>query len=481
MKRPDRQDIINELWYRGNLLYKLHSGQRIIHESYSKIDKQLFVANCSRQWGKSFWAAVVSVMMALSKHNAQIRYGAAFQSDLLDYIIPTFDNILSDCPDPIKGKYNSKYSSYIFQNGSKIRLVGVDKSPNSMRGNTLDLTVLDEASFMSSLDYLYKSVLVPATTHRPHAKIIMISSASSTPAHAFQDYAHKAEAEGGYALFTIYDNPMVDQKTIQRLMSEAGGEESTTWQREYLCKFITDSDLQIIPEWKDEYIAEIQHDQYYFYYHKYVSMDMGVIDFTALLFGYYDFKNATIVIEDEEHLHGPSLITPMIAESVKKKELKLWGEQPVFRRIADNNNPQLLNDLGSMHNLHFGATNKESLEAMINELRIMVKTGRVKVHPRCKQLIGCLKYGVWDKKRKIFARSKSYGHFDHLAALIYLVRNLSTSTNPIPANFGFTETPHKSFIKPTINESSNHKKLSDMLIPKRPNIGGQNPRIYSNR
>jgi hypothetical protein len=36
------------------------------------------------------------------------------------------------------------------------------------------------------------------------------------------------------------------------------------------------------------------------------------------------------------------------------KELALWGEFKAFRRVSDNNNPHLLTDLASLHNIaHF--------------------------------------------------------------------------------------------------------------------------------
>lgn len=76
---------------------------------------------------------------------------------------------------------------------------------------------------------------------------------------------------------------------------------------------------------------------------------------------------------------------------------------------------------------------------MVNEVRIWVAAGRVKIHPRCKQLIGCLRYGIWDNKRTQFARSGAYGHFDALAALVYLIRNIDINSNPVPAHYGLTQ------------------------------------------
>lgn len=457
-----------EAWYRGNLSWKLHPGQKVINQSFLSVKGQLFVANCSRQWGKSFWAATKAVETALRSPKSQIRYAAAFQSDLMDYIIPTFEKVLEDCPAAIKGRYKTSGTSFVFPNGSRIKLVGLDKNPDGLRGNTLDLIIMDECGFVANLDYIYKSVIIPATTHRPNAKVIMISTPPSTPAHPFVDYCQKAMADESYAVFTIYDNPRIDETTIQRLMKESGGAESTTWQREYLCQFKTDQDLQLIPEWRDEMVQEVETDEYYNYYHKYVGMDLGTKDFTACLFGYYDFKKASLIIQDELHMNGPQMNTLLLQGAIKAKEAQVWAGEPAFRRISDNNNPHLIQDLSSIHNLHFMETNKENLDAMLNEVRLLVQACRLLVHPRCKLLIGCLKFGVWDSKRKMFARSNVYGHYDHLAALVYLVRNLAQHSNPIPATHGFQN--HTSWIHNVKNKpTTNGKVLADALLPKKLN------------
>lgn len=456
-----------EAWHRGNLRWKMHKAQKVIDDTFKQSPNQLFVGNCSRQFGKSFWAVCKAVEQAIAHPKSQIRYGAAFHTDLVEFIIPAFDKVMEDCPKSIKGVYKSTGTKYVFPNGSQIKLVGLDKNPNGLRGNTLDLIILDEVGFTNNLDYIYKSVIIPATTHRPDAKIILISTPPSTPAHAFLDYAMRAEAEGGYAMFTIYDNPMIDNDTIQRLMKESGGEHTTTFRREYLCEFITDTDLAIIPEWNDALVQDVPKDEFYGYYHKYVGMDLGVKDFTALIFGYYDFKQAKLIIEDEFKMHGPTMNTEKLVAEIKSMESKLWGESPPFRRISDNNNLHLLQDFSYLHNLVFTATNKDTLEAMINEVRIMVAAGQIVIHPRCKQLIGCLKYGVWTTKKDKFARSSVYGHFDSLAALVYLVRNLAKHSNPIPITHGHEN--HRSWLGNVKGHqtSNNAKALHSSLIRKK--------------
>lgn len=462
-----RRAAIREKWFRGNLNHLRHSGQRKIDEKFRQIKGQLFVCNISRQWGKSFWAVTKAIELALSKPKARIKYGTAFHTDLVEFILPTFDIVLQDCPESIKPVYKVQGSKWIFPNGSEIKLVGLDKSPNSLRGNTIDLIIIDEAGFVENLDYIYMSIIIPATLHRPNCKIIFISTPPATPAHPFGDYIQKGELEGAYVKLTIYDNPLITLNDIERLAREMGGKNSTTFRRECLCELILDDDLALCREWSDEYLKDVPRDEFYGYYYKLVGQDLGRKDHTALIFGYYDFKRAALIVEDELTMEGPLWTTITLKDMVLKTEKALWGEAPPFRRISDNNNPHLLTDLSSIHNIHFIAVKKESsLEQMVNRVREWVKDGRIIVSPKCKMLHGCLKYGIWDEKRREFSRSKIYGHFDHFAALMYLLLHIPASTNPIPKDHGFL--PHKAWLHnlPKHN-SKNAETLARLFGPKK--------------
>jgi hypothetical protein len=454
-----------EKWHRSNLTYLLHDGQKIIDTTFKEIKGQLFVANISRQWGKSFWAVSKCIQLALSKPKCRIKYGTAFQTDLVEFILPTFDAVLQECPESIKPKYKVQGSKWVFPNGSEIKLVGLDKSPNSLRGNVIDMIVIDEAGFVDNLQYIYSSIIVPATLHRPNCKIVFISTPPATPAHPFGDFIQMAEVQDSYVKLDIYTNPRITEADIERMAAAMGGKNSTTFRRECLCELVLDEDLALVKDWKDDFIQVAPKDMYYEFYHRYVGMDLGRKDHTALIFGYYDFKKATLFIQDELTMNGPAWTTITLKDAVLEKEKELWGENKPFRRVSDNNNPHLIMDLNSLHNVHFMETNKESLEAMVNEVRIMVGNGQVIIDPKCKMLIGCLKYGIWDKNRKEFARNKVYGHYDHFASLMYLIRNLAKHTNPIPAVFN--ETYKTWTMNVTKDKSKNAQTLTSTLIPKR--------------
>lgn len=461
MSQPTRQELIREAWFRGNLTHLLHSGQRIIDAKFREARAQLLVGNISRQFGKSFWAVTKAIALALSKPKARIKYATAFQTDLVEFILPTFDAVLESCPKAIRPRYKVQGSKWIFENGSEIKLVGLDKSPNSLRGNVIDAIIIDEAGFVSNLDYIYKSIIVPATLHRPNCKIIMISTPPSTPAHSFVDFIQKAELEGAYVKLDIHSNPRITEADINRMAKELGGFQSTSFRRECLCELITDADSRIIPEWDGSNVLATEPDQYRQFFHNYVAMDLGVKDFTLVLFAYYDFRRATLVIQDEVKLNGPQLTTLLLKDTVSAIEKRLWPDQKVYRRISDNNNPQLLQDLSILHRMSFVSTDKDRLETMINETRMWIQAGRIEVNPRCEQLIGCLEYGVWDSKKKAFARSSAYGHYDALAALVYLCRNIDQHANPIPSTYGFD--PRNSRIKTPKISNENTRLLAKLL------------------
>lgn len=430
----NKKKIEQELWRRGVLTWKLHEAQKKIDDTYTTTaSKKLFVGEVARQFGKSYWAVTKCFEVALRKPKAKIKYATAFFSDLLSFIQPIADQILEDCPEDILPHWEASKSRFVFKNKSVIEFVGLDRKPNGLRGNNLTLAVIDEAGFVSKLHHIYTYVLVPATAHQKDARIIMISSSPDSPSHDFCSFADRAEIEGGYAKFTIHDNPRLTPEQVEALCKELGGPNSTAWKREALCIRVVESNRAIVPEWEDKYISEPEVTKLWPFYEHYEALDIGVkIDLTVCLFATYDFQKAKLFIQDEIWMNGPDMITPILADSIKAKETELWQTLPVQHRIADSSDPLLQQDLAILHNLPFMTTNKERLYEMVNLVRVWAGSGRIIVSPKCKQLLGCLRNGIWDERRIQFDRSKVFGHFDALAALVYLVRNIDEGYNPVP-------------------------------------------------
>lgn len=433
----DKRLALFTAWHLNRLEFKFHPGQSVIEESYLRVKNKLFVANCSRRFGKTYWVAVEAIRVARSKQLARIKIASAFLKDVEEYIVPTFDIIMEDMPEELKPTYLESKKKFIFSNGSEIQIVGLDKNPNAGRGNYCDLYIFDEAGYIKNLSYIYSSIVVPMTMYREGARIIMISTPPKTPDHDFISFIQKAKLEDAYVELDIFKNPMVTNELAAEYKAECLTD--TDWEREYLCKIVTDKTSAIIPEVYKSDITRQLKDENYDYYHKYVSMDLGVRDFNVTIFGYYDFKRAKLVIEREHVMNGPDMTTPKLHAAISAIEKDLWDGKEPYKRVADNNNPLLLLDLGAIHNMFFHSTSKDNLHAMVNNLRIWVSNNRIEIDSSCTFLIDSLRYGVWNEQRSEFARSKSLGHYDAIASLMYLVRNIDEHSNPIPTKLKFDQ------------------------------------------
>lgn len=467
-----RTYAVQSCWRRGDLRYFLRPCQEKMNDAFNSINGKLFVANCSRRIGKSFWTAKLCVERSITRFDQHIIFASALGKDVEEIIIPAFKRILEDCPNELRPTYLSSKKKFLFPNGSSIVLVGLDRNPDGIRGRFCDIFIFDEAGFIENLDYLYSSVVIPMFKGRDHAKAIMISTPPRTPSHPFQQFCQKAEAENAYIKMTIDDDPLTTEQEKEEFHRECLTE--TDWQREYLCNFVVDEALAVIPEWDDKYIGDYKKDDCFRHYHKYVSLDIGIRDKTIALFAIYDFLQARLYVLDEWEISGPQTTTQKIADGLSKKEKETFGDHVVYNRVGDNNNLLLLQDLSIVHGIIFTAVEKTDLYSMVNQLRMWVKQGRVIVDAKCKQLIGCLKFGIWKDNRKEFDRSILYGHYDALASAIYLCRSVGFNQhfNPIPVGYGFDSREQINILGKDVHDP-NMKELNKLFTPG----GGDNGRL----
>jgi hypothetical protein len=385
------------------------------------------------------------------------------------------EKILKDCPKNLKPRFDKMDNIYFFPNGSQIQLAGSDNgNAEKLRGGDSWLAIVDEAGFCSDLKYLVNSILIPTTT-LTKGRVLLSSTTPPNPEHDFLKYADNAEIKSALIVKTIDDavqdnigqpNPRITAEIVADIAKTYhNGRDSEEFQLEFLCKRLTNSSFSIIfTDVESDVVTEWMQPAFV---DRYVSMDIGFKDLTAVLFAYYDFDNGVLVIEDEFDINGPKMTTDYLAQLLRKKEEQLWtntltGEfQPPYRRVSDNN-PILLNDLMRLHNITFLPTLKDNKEAQINHLRMMMGNREIIINPRCKRLISHLKNGTWRKDRKDFSRSADNGHYDFIDCLTYLVRNIDRSRNPYPKGYRHSligrqsdlfYNPH--YIDPKINKGIN--------------------------
>jgi hypothetical protein len=468
-------------WGKGDLSHLLHAGQKKIQRTLTESPHQLQVVLCARGFGKTYWGASLAVSQAVKKPRSKIKIGTEFQTDLEALILPNFDAVLEDCPEEVRPTWKASKSKFVFPNGSEIALIGLDRKPNGLRGqHGVDLIILEEAGFISKLEALYRSVIVPTTTHRPECKIVLISTPPESLDHYFWTFVDRAEASGSLSTFTIDANPMLKREDIARIEVEMGGRESTQFRREYLCERVSEESRMVLPEFKAErHVREGQRDEYFPFYLKSASLDSGVRDLTVQLFAYYDWKRAKVVVEDEMVMGGRDVLTSRIFSRTREIESAL--DYKKVRRHADNDNLILLQDLNKLSNeakiesghadsqVHWVPTRKDSLEASINLVREALTRDQIEFNPRCKHTIGTCKTALWNKQRTDLQRSEVYGHADAIMALVYLLRNIDKHTNPIPRTYGVDQANAIIFKRETV--SDNAAALANAFGVKRKPLG----------
>lgn len=322
-----KQAVRHELWRRGLIHYKFHIVQKEMFELYNKApDGSTLVWLLARQTGKSYCLGLIGTMACISKPNTIVKLLTDTKLHARTIFEPIFREIFEDCPEDLKPEYIASSFVYIFKNGSQIQMAGSDgNSAERLRGQKSDLILVDEAGFCDKLDYNVKSVLFPTTTHTG-GKIILASTPPAEPDHEFVGFIEEAESNHLLTKKTLDDNPLLTQQQKDNIVSKfKGGRTNSQFRREYLCEIVKDETLSVLPEVDDELISQIVKDHPIPpFYHRYVAMDIGFKDLTVVLFGYYDFRENTIVIQDEIVRNGKQIHLPVFTKEIQDKESSLW-------------------------------------------------------------------------------------------------------------------------------------------------------------
>jgi len=447
-----REQAVEQLWGAGVLDWKLTGPQKIIKQGILDDKSKISVVMCARRLGKSYLALTMAIEACLKNPDTIVKYVFPKQKAAKKNIIPIMKTILDDCPKHLRPVFMAADLLYKFPNGSELQMAGSDNGNiENIRGGNSSLNIVDEAGFCDDLTYAVRSVLAP-TTKLTQGRTILVSTPSRYEDHEFvQDWALKYQAEGRIRVFTIFDNPQFTEAIIKDALDDyPDGDKDPGFRREYMCEIMRSADNSILPSFSSDVEKVIVRTDYPrpVFYDAYVSMDIGGADLTAVLFGYYDYLNATTVIEDEL-IFGKEVNTKSVAEAIRKKESELWinpidlSPMPPYLRIADNNNLIMLTDLQRDHGINFIPTRKDNREAAINALDVGLSQHKVVIHPRCTHTLYHMKFARWDKSRRNFLKIKDSpsgqikgGHADALAAIIYLHRNIIKSKNPYPIGYG---------------------------------------------
>ena len=362
-----------------------------------------------------------------------IFYASARKKNLDQFVIPAFHKVLEMLPKDMRPVYTT--DKFKFANGSIITTIGLDLVPDGGRGNTMDLYIFEEAGFIGKLDYVYSSVVLPAMRRRPNGKILMISTPPESRAHPFSDFCQKSAEEGCYLKLPVTETGATEEE-IEKYRRECLTE--TDFLREFMCEFVTDETLAVIPELTNGVLRNItrKYDRPGWFI-PFVAGDLGFQDHTAFLFGYYDYKSELIVIEKEWSINRST--TEIICREVKKIERELWGtpaKGSEINRVVDGT-AQQINDMCVTHSFNCRLPRKTDLIGRVNSLRELIKNEKVLFNEELKITPLHSQTALWvNVEKKRFAKGRGH-HFDALAALIYFCEDINRYDDPEPWGWNY--------------------------------------------
>lgn len=461
------------MWRRADLYYKLHKTQRKIYDAIRASKAKRHFLCCSRRLGKSFMLVCLAFEQALRKPGSRIVYLAPWAKDAADIVKDAADKILPDCPFEFRPSYAAQAKEFIFRNGSIIRFRGVNGEHGQfLRGGAADLVVLDECGLMDDLGHVVNDVVTPMTL-TTDGTVILATTPARTPDHESKPLCDESFREGCGYEFTLLDAPHMTPEQKSRALKSAGEKDedipailagtklpvTTTAQREYFCKWVTDAKSAVVPEFDAKAKAEIvtvwdrpPH------FDAYVSMDPGYVDKTGILFAFWDARAGKLIIEDECLLSHAG--TPEIAEAIRKKEGELWGDKQPYMRISDIEK-RLISDLTAHFGLPFSPALKNDSKGSVWRMRQLVANRTLVIHPKCVNLIRQLENAIWNKRASDFEHEVAGadsdeipGHFDLVASLKYLCRMIDMSRNPYPKWYDD--------LKPGQTRGARHPKKADL-------------------
>jgi hypothetical protein len=462
---------IAALWRLGELRWKLYPDQREVYDGIRRFlddpatQYESFYVDISRQYGKTFTCVLVADEFARRHPGCQVRYVSTTRIALRKMVHPNMRMLHEDCPRELRPVWDAMESCYRYPNGSEIHMAGANNGhADDSRGQRAHLVVIEEAGFLDELEYLVSSVLTPQLT-TTGGRIVFITTPAVTPAHDTTRYRARCEAKGNYVKRTIDDNRHLTERAKAKLIEECGGRDSPQAQRELWCRQVVDVTRAIVPEFVEHEPFVVTVPPVPDYFIPLTAMDVGFAHLHAIGHGWWDFKRAKLVLWDETYLHRAT--TDKIADAVKAKEAEHWpwaakeleqidGETYLVdpwrqaRRAPlrySDTDLRLIADLCELHDLPFAPTAKDNLEAQINALRMCVKDHQIEIHPRCKQTIAHLKFGIWNKRRTEFEEAAGFGHFDGVAMMVYMLRNAPRNVNPYPPKHAGID-PLSNFIPP---------------------------------
>jgi hypothetical protein len=460
----------------------------------------------SRQRGKSYKWCAIAIVWCHCHPGQFIKYAAQLGVSVRGIVAPTINKLVRDMPENMRPLEDRQDHLWRFPKGpgeeaSEIKAAGVNMGHyDDLRGPKSHIIIEDEAAFYDEFEKV-QEVLGPQLQTTGGVKVYA-TTPPWTPEHPLREIQTGLKQEGRYSHRTIQNHPRMSQEEIdihltamakERGMNLQQFRRTTYYRREYLCMWVAEETRAIVPEWSavaddDNPEAGTLGDRLtykerlfpeFFAYAE--ALDIGFTrDPSGYIQAHWDFKEACLYVHAElpplhrkrtdelaaaikgcREAHVPTSLPPPHVDAVRHSSGTHWLP---YLSVGDagGNGAEKLAELAKHHDIHFVHAEKTDLESMVDELRVLIRQEKVRVHESCKNLLKQLASGLWaDKGKSDFERTPHH-HNDHLIALVYLVRMLAglRAFNPYPPYHG--QDPGN-MVLPEPRPSSGIKAIKDVL------------------
>lgn len=356
----------------------------ILHPAQNKIaaDTHRFrVINCGRQFGKTTLAVEEIKGVALAK-NALIVYIAPTIQQARDIAWAMLKNELRGIAVKIRENPSLEMEVKNLKGGLSIVKLRGWEAVETLRGQQFDLIILDEVASMRNFWLNWQEVLLPTLTFR-QGQCMFISTPKGF--NHFYDLFNFESKDPDFKSFhfTSYDNPFLKAEELENTKSKSTEER---FAQEYLADFRKQEGLvykefsrdrhviDTLPEKFDEYIAGI---------------DFGFTNPCAVIHIKRDGEDNYYVTEE---WYKTGRTEEQIAEYVKSCN---------FNRVyPDPESPSAIEVINAKGVAVVEVIkNKDSIMNGINRVRTLLKTGKLKIHKSCVNLIGEFETYAYPEKR----------------------------------------------------------------------------------
>lgn len=442
-----KEQISHELIKRGSIRHLLHGGQKKFYDQIKNNPNQSeHFLMASRRFGKSYMLALLGVEHCIQDSEARVRHVFPVLTTGKKAIFDIMQQIVGQLPKHLRPRLNRTDATFTFPNGAMYMIGSAHKSTmDNLRGTATTMLLADEVAFWDQdvfEDVLY-SVLYPQMLHYKNRKIIFITTPPPTVTHpAIEKVLAKVKEAGFYMGATVYDNPRISADEIEKMKHIMGGENSNAWRREFLVELIADDSLRLVPEFNEElHVGEIKPEDAFgnkLLVEPYIGVDVGLVDDTAYVGGYYDYSRQKYVVTHIKtctYKAFPELhenYVNMVADNFPPGDTFL---DPVC--VLDIF-PIAAHDLRTTYNWIFRNPSKGQVSESIAWLRDIFVNNKILIHPRCEKLIYQLKTAIWAENRKDIARNADQSHADLIVALCYITKAIpwnSRPTDKVPFKF----------------------------------------------